>query len=76
MRITCDIQTVVAELAFMPKVQFVLFGLRPNLASHFERSSLSRSYGWDSADDRPQEYETRGFASFNLISETFMQYTG
>jgi hypothetical protein len=76
MKIYTSNQRVIAELVLLPGLQFVLFGFRLNLALHLERSSLSRSYGWDSADDRPREYETRGFASFTLIPESFMQYTG
>jgi hypothetical protein len=48
-----------------------LFGFRPNLASHFERSTLNHSYGYASAADRPN-----CLASFALNPESFMQYPG
>ena len=55
----------------VPAIRFVLFGFRLNLPSHLERSSLSHSYGYASADDRPT-----CFASFTLIPESFVQYAG
>jgi hypothetical protein len=51
------------------RVQFVLFGLRTNLASHFVRSPLSHSYGYDSAGDR-----TNCLTSFARNLEPFVQY--
>jgi hypothetical protein len=48
-----------------------LFGFRPNLALHFERSTLKHSYGYASAADRPN-----CLASFALNPESFMQYPG
>jgi hypothetical protein len=54
-----------------PGTRFVLFGLRPNLASHLERSPLSHSHGYASADD-----SSTCFASFTLIPESFMRYAG
>jgi hypothetical protein len=64
-------QRIIATFSHFSGAQFVLFGLRLNLASHLGRSSLIRSYGYDSADDRPS-----CFASFTLIPESFMQYAG
>jgi len=52
-------------------LRFVLFGFRLNLASHLERSPLSHSYGYVSADDRPS-----CLASFTLIPESLVQYAG
>jgi hypothetical protein len=51
--------------------RFVLFGLRPNLASHFARSPLTHSYGYGSAGDR-----TNCLARFTLTLERFVQYAG
>jgi hypothetical protein len=59
------------EMASCQEIQFVLFGFRLNLALHPERSSLSHSCRYASADDRPD-----CFASFPLIPESFMQYAG
>jgi hypothetical protein len=42
-----------------------------NLASHFERSPLIRSYGYESAGDRPT-----CLASLPINSKSFMQYAG
>jgi hypothetical protein len=71
MKILANNHVIIEELSLLPGIKFVLFGLRLNLASHLERSSLSRSYGWDSADDR-----SSCFASFTLIPESFVQYAG
>ena len=49
--------------------QFVLFGFRKNRASYSLRSSLIHSYGYASADDRP-DY----LAQFPLTSEPCMNY--
>jgi hypothetical protein len=53
------------------RMRFVLFGLRPYLASHFVRSPLTHSYGYDSAGD-----QTNCLASFALSLEPFVQYSG
>jgi hypothetical protein len=52
-------------------LQFVLFELMPNLASHFARSPLNHSNGYGSAADRPN-----CLAKFALILESFMKYAG
>ena len=44
---------------------------RKNLAANLERSSLTHSYGYGSADDRPTL-----FARFPLSFVPFMQYAG
>jgi len=62
---------IVDGITQLSKMQSALFGLRVNLTSHLGRSSLSRSFGYASADDRPS-----CFASFTLIPESFMQYAG
>ena len=55
----------------LQNIWFVLFSFRVHLALHFERSPLSRSEGYDSADGRPN-----CFAIFTLTPESFMQYAG
>ncbi len=52
-------------------VQFVLLGFRTNLASHFGRSPLTRSYGYGPAGDRPN-----CLARFALNPEPLVQYAG
>ena len=64
-------QGIAAILVLVPANQFVLFGFRLNLPLHLERSSLSHSYGYASAEDRPT-----CFGSFTLIPESVMQFAG
>ena len=45
--------------------------IRRNLAANLERSSLTHSHGYGSADDRPTL-----FATFPLSFVPFMQYAG
>ena len=59
------------ESTSLSRSSMSLFGFRPNLALHFERSALSHSYGYASAAGRPN-----CLASFALKTEPFMQYAG
>ncbi len=58
-------------LCIVEWIRFVLFEFRPNLALHLERSPLNHSDGYASAGDRPI-----CLASFALLLEPFMKYTG
>jgi len=51
--------------------QFVLFGFRVNLASHFARSPSNHSYHYAFSDDRPNY-----LARFSLNPEPFVKYAG
>jgi len=62
-------QIEAAAFADFSRIHIVLFGLRLNLASQLGRSTLSHSYGYASAVDRPTV-----LASFTLIPESLVQY--
>jgi hypothetical protein len=64
-------QLSAADLGDFRHLHFVLFGFRPNLALHLERSHLSNSDGYYPARDR-----SSCFASFTLIPESLVQYEG
>lgn len=56
---------------FCLRMQFILFGFRPKLTSHFIRSPLPHRHDYGAAGDH-----TNCLASFALNSEPFMRYTG
>ena len=56
---------------FYLRLQFVLLGFRPNLASHFARSPSNHSYDYAFSGDRPN-----CLASLALIPKPFMKYAG
>ncbi len=50
--------------------------IRKNLAANLERSPLSHSYGYGSADDRSTLFAGTPDRRFPLNSVPFMQYAG
>ena len=50
--------------------------IRKNLTANLERSPLSHSYGYGSADDRPTLFAGTPDRRFPLNSVPFMQYAG
>ena len=71
MRLPMFNRAVNASNSDCPLLQFVLFGLRPNLALYPGRSISSHSNGYDFSADSPAY-----FASLTLIPEPFVKYAG
>ena len=68
-----DIDTKSPDRYFLKSAGHSLYlnEIRKNLAANLERSPLTHSYGYGSADDRPTL-----FARFPLSFVPFLQYAG
>ncbi len=71
MEVIILIQNLTRHLSDFLKLQFVLSGFAPHLASHFGKSFSTHSYRYDFSDDLPN-----CFASYCPNSGSLMNYAG